>query len=99
MKRFSDLNITINTDNFSGEKIKINQILNKSIIIIDYKVVKSKFKDKTEDCLYLAFKYNNNLRITFTGSKILINILNLIQKDDFPFETKIKLKNKGYIFT
>lgn len=97
MKKFSELNIDNKlSDSFSGDKISINDILNKKIIITKSSVYKSKFKD---NYLKLQISIDNQNRIVFTGSKNLINSINSVEIKDYPFETTIIKYFEGYFLT
>jgi RNA-directed DNA polymerase len=97
MKKFSELNIDNKlSDLYIGNKISINDIINKKIIIFKYNLEKSKYKDSY---LKLQIKLNNEDRIVFTGSKNLINTINKIEKNDFPFETTVMKRFDSYFFT
>lgn len=97
MKRFSDFsnsNITV-----TGEKIKIESVLDKEIEVINYSIEDSKFKkDDTDKLLTLQFKLNREEKILFTGSKVLMNQIEKY-KDELPFIAIIKKINKFYTFT
>jgi len=98
-KKFSDLGINVDLGNiFSGDKISITKIINKTIIVNSYKLDKSKYENKM--CLTIQIKVDDQDRIVFTSSKNLINQIEQIKKEDFPVETKIEIINKnGYVFT
>lgn len=81
---------------FEGEKKKIETILNIEILIIGFRIGKSKFNDKN----YLTLQYENdgNRYICFTGSEVLMK---QTQKyaDKIPFYVTIKKVNKYYTMT
>lgn len=89
MKEFKDLGITPTVDHFIGEKIKISKVLNQRIVIERYEINDSKYTNKV---LKLQIKYKDESRVIFTGSKVLMNIIEQINKEDFPFSTTI-IKN------
>jgi RNA-directed DNA polymerase len=97
MKKFNELNIKLTTNSFVGDKIKIAKILNKQIIIHDFKVTKSKFN--TDECLHLQIELNGNKHVVFTGSKILMNMILKVEKLDFPFVSTIVEENESYLFS
>jgi hypothetical protein len=74
MKKFSDLNIKVNTRSFEGDKIKISKVLNKEIIIHEFRIEDSKvFKDKGNGkCLYLQISFKDEKHVIFTSSGCLI---------------------------
>ncbi len=95
MKKFSDF--AKQNKIIDGDKIKINDILSKEIEVLDFQITNSKYKDK-EKCLKLQFKINNEKRVLFTGSSVLINQCEEYQ-DEMPFITTIKQVDKYYTFT
>lgn len=88
MKKFSDFNIKVEHSNFEGEKIKITNILNTQITVIDYKIEPSKQKENTE-LLTLQIEWKGIKRIVFTGSKMLSTQIKQIEKTNFPFTATI----------
>lgn len=81
-----------------GEKIKIDDILGQTIQIMSYKISDSKYqKGNFEKCLALQIKYNDEDRIVFTGSGVLIEQIE-IYKDELPFETQIIKNDRFYAF-
>ena len=82
---------------FDGDKKKIEDILNQSILIIDFKVKSSK---QRKDTLYVTiqFKIDDISYIVFTGSGVLIDQLEKY-KDNLPFHTMIKKIDKYYTFS
>lgn len=99
MTRFSDLNIKCEIGTFEGKKVSIDSILNVEILIIDYKIEKSKYAENNPNRLQLAFERNGDKYITFSGSKVLMDLISKIPKDKFPIETTIIKHDKRYIFT
>lgn len=100
MKKFKDFNITVDKSDLSfvGDKIKITKILNKTIVVLDYKVNTSKFKSDNM-CLFLQIEMNQIKYVVFTGSKILQSMIDKVEKSDFPFETTIVEEDGHYEFT
>jgi len=97
-KRFSELGIIVKNEAFSGKKMNIINILNTEIIVKNYKINKSKFEN-SKDCLTIEFELNGEDRIVFTGAATLKKQIELINKEDFPFITKISKVNNSYQFT
>lgn len=57
MRNFNEFKLKPVVNGFIGEKIDINRILNREIIVEKYKVEDSKFKDKSYNkCLNLQIK-------------------------------------------
>lgn len=88
MKKFSDFNIKVEHTNFEGEKIKITNIINTEITVIEFKIEPSKQKENTE-LLTLQIEYKGFKRIVFTGSKTLATQIKQIDKTNFPFTATI----------
>ena len=102
MNRFSQFNITTAaTKGFEGEKIKISKVLNREIVVHDFKIEESKlFKEKgTGKCLHLQISFNDEKHIIFTSSGGLINAIQQIPEGEFPFITTIVEENDRYNFT
>lgn len=99
MKKFSELGVTAKPKCFIGEKIKVSKILNKEITVIDYKIMDSKFEGKSGKCLHLQIEINNEKHIVFTGSTILMDMIQEVSKDNFPFITTIVNTNEYLEFT
>jgi len=93
--RFSDF--AAETKSFEGDKKKIDEILNKDILIIDYKIKDSK-QHKDTEYVTIQFKLGDVSHIVFTGSKVLSEQLEKY-KDNIPFYTQIKKIDKYYTFT
>lgn len=96
MKNFKDLGIKTNVNAFIGEKIKIERILNKQIIVHAFEITPSKFEG---EMLKAQIQVGNEKRIIFTGSKVLIETIKLVSKSDFPFTTTIVKENEYFEFT
>ncbi|MBC2746273.1 MAG: hypothetical protein HF975_04555 [ANME-2 cluster archaeon] len=82
---------------FKGEKKKIEDILGKEILIIDFRIKESKQRIGTK-YITLQFMLNNETYITFTGSNILIEQMNKYS-ENIPFHTTIEKIHKYYTFT
>jgi len=82
-----------------GDKIKIEEILGKEIEIISFKVGDSKYvKDGNNKVLTLQFKLDDENRILFTGSKVLLDQCEKYESE-MPFMARIEKINKFYSFT
>ncbi len=88
-----------------GEKAKLDDILNKEILITGYKIKGSKYKKDEFDkcsvpprCLTLQFIINDNKNVIFTGSNVLIEQIEKY-KSEIPFYTIIKKIDRYYTFT
>lgn len=98
MKSFSELGIKITTKGFEGDKIKIERILNKEIIVEDYRIENSKIKEG-DKCLWMQIVVDGNKRVLFSGSKYLQEMIKQVKKDNFPFKTTIIKNNDRLEFT
>lgn len=98
MNNFKDFDIKPVITNFTGEKITTSKLLDKEIIIVDYKVVPSNFEGKG-DRLDLQIEYRDEPRVVFTGGKYLIQTIEKVPKDKFPFKTKICKNGEHLEFT
>lgn len=96
MKAFKDLGIKSESKGFVGDKIKISKILNREIVVSEYKVVESNYKGK---CLHLQIAIGENRHVVFTGSNNLIEQISKVEKADFPFTTTIVMEDERYEFT
>jgi len=100
MKQFKDLGIKPALKSFSGDKIKIGRILNREIIVEDYRIDDSKFnKDNGKKCLCLQISIGESKHIVFTGSTVLMEMVQRIPNTDFPFTTTIIEENDRYQFS
>lgn len=98
MNAFKDFGITITPNTFIGDKIKINKILNIEIEVIKFKIEDSKVKSGTK-LLTIQIRKKDENHVVFTGSKNLIEQINQVPKEKFPFTTTIINQNEYYEFT
>lgn len=99
IKRFSDF--ATEQGPLEGEKIKLDEVVNKEIIVTNFKIKESKYQNSNnKNCLTIQFKENENdkEKVIFTGSSILAEQCKKYQ-DNMPFATTIKKINKYYTFT
>jgi len=101
MKNFSQFNIKPKTKGFEGDKIKMSKILNREIVVHHFKIEDSKvFRDKgSGKCLHLQISVNNEKHIIFTSSSGLIEAIQQVPENGFPFTTIIVEDNERYLFT
>ena len=94
MARFSDF---ADEKPLTGDKVSIQDLLNKEITVKGYRISDSTKRIGTK-CLMLQIDFDGEERVCFTGSSVL---LEQIQKysDHIPFETTIKQINKFITFT
>ena len=99
MKKFSDF--ATEAPPFKGEQMKLKDLLNKEIKIIDFKVEDSKYRDKNEEIKFyttICFELDNEPHICFTGSDVLRNQLEKY-KDELPFMATIVQIERYYTLT
>lgn len=100
MKRFKDFGIKLSTKVFVGDKIKVKRILNVEIVVHDFKIVDSKYTDSGNDkCLYLQITMGETKHVVFTGSIYLMEEIQLVPAEEFPFTTTIVEDNDRYQFS
>jgi len=101
MKNFSQFNIKPKTKGFEGDKIKMSKILNREIVVHHFKIEDSKvFKNKgSGKCLHLQISVNSEKHIIFTSSSFLIEAIQQVPENGFPFTTVIVEENERYLFT
>jgi hypothetical protein len=103
MNRFSQFDIKTPERGFEGDKIKITRILNREVVIHHYKIDDSKveaFKNKgSGKCLSLQVSFNNEMHVVFTSGRALMEVIEKVPKDKFPFTTTIVEENSMYKFT
>lgn len=97
MRQFRDFGIKPKQNGFIGDKIKLNKILNREIIVHQFRIEDSKYKDGK--CLHLQIEINGNKHVLFTGSKTLIDMIQEVPKESFPFKTTIVTENEIPLFT
>lgn len=94
MKRFSDF--ATEDMAITGDKIKLDSILGKEIVVKGYKISDSKYNKG--NLLTLQFELEKKEYIVFTGSSVLIEQIEKY-KDEIPSIAKIEKINKFYSFT
>lgn len=106
-KKFSDFkDIPEYITSFTGDKVEINRLDGKDIIITDCIIEKSKFSKKNgelRDRAKVAFKYENDDRdyVFFCSSQPILYYCSLFAQDKqkyFPMKVKIVKINKQYKF-
>lgn len=95
MKSFKDFGIKPDHKGFVGDKIKINKVLNREIIVHDFKIEDSKFEGKRLD---MQIQIGENMHVLWTGSKVLMDMIKQVPKVDFPFTVTIVRENESYEF-
>lgn len=98
MKQFKDLGITSSAKNFVGEKIKIERLLNKEIIVMAFRIEPSKYQQQGK-CLWMQIEIAGEKRVLFSASGILIEMISKVPDDGFPFKTTIVKINDHFEFS
>jgi hypothetical protein len=98
MKDFKDFGIApvMDLDLFVGDKIKLDRILNRKITVHKYEITDSKYKGK---CLTIQISIGEEKRVVFTGSISLMNMIEKVPAEGFPFVTTIVKENERFQFT
>lgn len=99
MNAFKDFQITSSRVAFTGDKIKIDRILNREIVVHDYKIEKSKFEKASGKCLFLQIEIGQTKHVVFTGSTGLMDQIEKVPRDKLPFKTTIVKENERFEFT
>lgn len=95
MKKFSEFGIKPDHKGFIGDKIKISKVLNREIIVHAFKIEDSKFDGKRLD---MQIQIGGTMHVLWTGSIVLMSMIQRIPKEDFPFLTTIVRENECYEF-
>ena len=96
-KRFSDF--ADESAPLDGEKIKIEQILNREVSVIGFNIRRSKYeKNRSGKCLLLQLAIDGAHRVLFTGSDVLIEQMEKYG-DNVPFEATVKKIDRFYTFS
>jgi len=100
-KQFKDFGIKSESKSFVGNKIELFKVLNEEITVHEFKIKDSKYdkENAAGKCLHLQIEYNGEKRVLFTGSVVMMDMIQQVEKDDFPFTTKITKDNGRYLFT
>lgn len=99
MNSFKDFGIKPQSKSFEGEKIKIDRILNRTIEVHEYKIEDSKFEKGNGKCLYMQIVVEGAKRVLFTGSVNLMDMIQQVPQEKFPFKTVIIKENERFEFT
>jgi hypothetical protein len=96
MNNFSDFGIVPEKKGFTGDKIKMDRVLNVQITVHRFQVVPSKFDG---DRLDMQIEKDGTLYVLWTSSKPLIEMIQKVHEDKFPFSTTIVKRDERLIFT
>jgi len=102
MNRFADFADTTASPILDGKKISLDEVLEKEIIVLNYRIKNTKFTDaKNPDCLTVQFSFidrPDDRRVFFTGSSVLMRQLEQY-KSKIPFTSVIKRVGKYFTFS
>ncbi len=99
MNQFKSFGIKIPTKGLEGDKVKIERVLNREITVQEFRIVKSNFEEKGNGkCLHLQILVSGMQYVVFSGSGVLMEMIEQVPKDKFPFTTTIVQENKRLEF-
>ena len=99
MKDFKSFGIKPADEGFKGDKISIDRILNRTIIVEKFKIQKSKIEKGNGKCLHMQIMIGEVQHVVFSGSGVLMDLIAQIPKEGFPFTTTIVKNNGRHEFT
>ena len=77
-----------------GNKKHLDQILNREICILDFRVMESKHRENSK-CLQIQFLLNDEVCVAFTGSVVLLDQITS-SADKMPFNATLTKIDKYY---
>ena len=80
-----------------GNKKRLEDIVNREITVVDFRLRKSTKRDGTE-CLQMQFVLDDEVCVLFTGSSVLINQIKEA-KDNIPFVGTVVKMDRYYSFS
>lgn len=80
-----------------GTKRRLEEILNKEIVILDFRITRSNKRENSE-CLQIQFLSDGDAFVLFTGSVVLIDQIKSIS-DKLPLKTTVVKIDKYYSFS
>lgn len=99
MNGFKDLGINTHSDSFDGDKIKIVKVMNRDIVISNFKLEPTKYpKNKSGKCLHLQIELDGEKKVIFTGSDVLIRTIEQIKKENLPIACQIIQEGEHFEF-
>lgn len=98
MFNFKDLEIEPKENKFSGKKIEVEDILDEEIIVHDFEIKDSIAIIGTK-YLTLQIELEKKKKVVFTSGKFLMDVIQQIPTDKFPFTTTIKKTDRRLDFT
>lgn len=98
MNNFKDFNITRETKGYTGNKIKIDRVLNVEITVHDCKIEDST-KEIGQKRLDMQISIGDTMHVIFTSGKALIEVIRDNPQIKYPFKTTIVKENDWLKFT
>ena len=98
MLSFDQLGVSIDR-RFSGQRIRINNVLDRQVIVHDMEIRESKIKSKDasiQQCVYIDLEVDGERRLLFGSYRYIIEQCTKIPKDSYPFSCTIT-NDHGYI--
>ncbi|MBQ9540643.1 MAG: hypothetical protein IJU89_04445 [Alphaproteobacteria bacterium] len=80
-----------------GVKKRLDEILNKEILVVDFRITKSKKREGSE-CLQIQFVCDDVICVAFTGSSVLATQIQSV-REKIPFRTCVTKIDKYYSFS
>jgi hypothetical protein len=80
-----------------GQKKRLDEIINREIKVIDFRILRSKQKDNSE-CLQLQFLLDDEVCVLFTGSAVLNKQIKEFS-EKIPFVSTIVRVDRYYSFS
>ena len=97
MQRFSDF--ATEDSPLEGERKRIDEVLNKEIVVTGERIRESKYKDEgRKRYMTLQVEIDGNKYVIFTGSEVLINQIEKY-REHIPFMATMKKVDRYYTFS
>ena len=80
-----------------GIKMRLDQILNREILVTDFRLMKSKHHPG-QDCLQIQFLLDDQVCVSFTGSVVLIDQITSVG-ENIPFNTTVVKIDRYFSFS
>jgi len=80
-----------------GDKMRLDQILNREILVTDFRIIKSKHHPG-ENCLQFQYLMDDTVCVSFTGSAVLMDQISSVG-ENIPFTTTVVKIDRYYSFS
>lgn len=99
LPKFKDFGIKAQEQAYVGDKVKIERILNREIVVHRFKIGPSNYqKTGEEKCMTVQIELKGEKAIFFTSSATLMDMISRIPDNNFPFVATIEKINDRYEF-